>query len=190
MGHTSALRAAGPGTGPAADARALRSFGALAWAAAAATFALILLGAAVVGTSSGLTCLGWPLCRGRLIPPLVWPIVVEWMHRVGALAVTGVSLVATRAAWRVRTRGPWRAGSLLAMALLAVQVALGGILVATHLAPVALVVHQGLAALLACLWLVLALRAGWMGATGGDAPRTVGSGAAEAQGREAGGRAP
>lgn len=154
MGHTSALRAAGPGTGPAADARALRSFGALAWAAAAATFALILLGAAVVGTSSGLTCLGWPLCRGRLIPPLVWPIVVEWMHRVGA------------------------------------QVALGGMLVATHLAPVALVVHQGLAALLACLWLVLALRAGWMGATGGDAPRMVGSGAAEARGREAGGRAP
>ena len=189
MRNTSARRASDAGTGPEADVRALRSFRALAWAAAAATFALILLGAAVVGTSSGLTCLGWPLCRGRLLPPLVWPIVVEWMHRVGALAVTAVSLVAARAAWRVRTRGPWRAGSLLALALLAVQVALGGVLVVTHLAPVALVAHQGLAALLAGVWLVLALRAGWMGAASGDAPRTVGGGAA-AQGGGPGGTAP
>src|SRR2546430_8528086 len=66
-----------------------RRFTPLAWAAAAATYLLIILGAIVRITGSGLGCgEHWPLCNGRLLPPLDLPTMIEYGHRLAALAVT------------------------------------------------------------------------------------------------------
>jgi len=55
---------------------------------------LIVVGSIVRTTGSGLACPDWPLCHGRLIPPLQFNILVEWFHRLLAL-ITGLGLFAT-----------------------------------------------------------------------------------------------
>ncbi|MGH7546470.1 MAG: COX15/CtaA family protein, partial [Gemmatimonadota bacterium] len=53
---------------------ARRTFGRLAWAAVAFTYALIVLGGIVRITGSGMACgEDWPLCRGRWLPTLDVP---------------------------------------------------------------------------------------------------------------------
>ena len=62
-----------------------RRFARLAWAAAVCTYLLIILGAIVRITVSGLGCgEHWPLCNGRLLPPLDLPTWIEYGHRLAA----------------------------------------------------------------------------------------------------------
>src|SRR2546428_13797111 len=73
-----------------------RRFARLAWAAAVCTYLLIVLGAIVRITGSGLGCgEHWPLCNGRLVPPLDLPTWIEWSHRLVAglvaILVTGLA---------------------------------------------------------------------------------------------------
>ena len=131
-------------------------FTAWAWVTAVATFLLVIVGAAVVATGAGLSCGGWPLCEGHVIPHFGGVVVVEWSHRVGALTVTALSLVTTITAWRLRLGGPWWKASVTAMVLLVAQVLLGAIVV-DHLAAWAVVFHEGLGVLLLCVWLGTAL---------------------------------
>src|SRR5260221_14035201 len=69
-----------------------RRYTLLAWTAAAATYLLIVLGAVVRITGSGLGCGDhWPLCNGHLFPPLDdIGTVIEWSHRLGAALGWGV----------------------------------------------------------------------------------------------------
>src|SRR2546428_9198827 len=63
-----------------------RRFPSVAWAAAVCTYLLIVLGAVVRITGSGLGCgEHWPLCNGHLFPPLNdIGTVIEWSHRLVA----------------------------------------------------------------------------------------------------------
>src|SRR5207247_8896545 len=63
-----------------------RRFRRLAWAAAACTYLLIVLGAVVRVTGSGLGCgEHWPRCHGRWFPPLNdIGTLIEWNHRLFA----------------------------------------------------------------------------------------------------------
>jgi heme A synthase len=45
------------------------------------TLALIAVGALVRTTGSGLGCPDWPLCHGRLLPPLERTAIIEYAHR-------------------------------------------------------------------------------------------------------------
>ncbi len=101
---------------------------ALAWSAVAALFMLMTLGNVVSATGSGLACPDWPLCHGRLVPPLEPSALVEYAHRLTA-ALTSVLLVVTivRTA-RARVPGTRGLGILL-LALLAGQIGLGAITV-------------------------------------------------------------
>src|SRR6266581_3647504 len=111
----------------------------------AAVFAYlqIALGGVVRVTGSGLGCPDWPLCHGRPYPPADLNAIIEYSHRtVGA--ITGVLIIATVvAAWAVfRTRRPavaWLAtASVIAVA---VEGALGGVVVVSELKPWLVAVH-------------------------------------------------
>lgn len=101
----------------------------VAWAAVVAVFILMTLGNVVSATGSGLACPDWPLCHGSVIPPLRADVLIEYSHRLAALAAT-VLIVATTVLTLRRTRaaGLRRLGWLLP-GLLVVQIALGGITV-------------------------------------------------------------
>src|SRR5947207_2039612 len=69
-----------------------RRFTRLAWAAAACTYLLIVLGAVVRVTGSGLGCgEHWPRCHGRWFPPFDdIGTLIEWNHRLFPGLVPGV----------------------------------------------------------------------------------------------------
>jgi heme A synthase len=87
------------------------------------------LGNVVSATGSGLACPDWPLCHGSVIPPLRLDVLIEYSHRLAALAAT-VLIVATTVLALRGTRVPGlRRLAWLLPTLLAVQIALGGITV-------------------------------------------------------------
>ena len=102
---------------------------ALAWAAVAAVFLLMTAGNVVSATGSGLACPDWPLCHGRLIPPIQLDVLIEYSHRLLA-AATSVLLIGTIVATirDRRSRGVRRVGVGL-LVLLGAQIALGGVTV-------------------------------------------------------------
>ena len=82
-----------------------RRYATLAWAAAAATYLLIVFGAIVRITGSGMGCGDdWPLCNGHVLPPFDdLATVIEWGHR--QIAVLLSILVFALAAYSVWGRG-------------------------------------------------------------------------------------
>src|SRR5439155_951772 len=142
-----------------------RSFARLAWSAAAATYLLIVLGAIVRITGSGMGCGDhWPLCHGRLFPPLdELGTLIEWTHRLVAAVVSVLVAGLAGYAWSLRQRAgspeqfnPGR-GAYVALGLLIVQILLGAVTVKLSLPPWTVVLHLGTAMLLLATLLVAAL---------------------------------
>ncbi|HEX4573854.1 MAG TPA: COX15/CtaA family protein [Gemmatimonadales bacterium] len=152
-----------------------RRFTWLAWIAASFTYLLIVLGAVVRITGSGMGCgEHWPLCRGQLLPPLDLPTLIEYGHRLAAGAVSVlVLMVAAYAWWLRRDRGAWRGqpvnapvpgyyapstgptvAAYGALGLAALQVALGAMTVKLDLPPWTVILHLGTAMLLLATLLV------------------------------------
>ncbi len=116
------------------------------------TLGLIVFGAVVRVTDSGLGCGNqWPLCHGSLIPPLdnitAW---IEWLHRLFAVLIglfgIGTLALAIRA-YRTRNRAVLTA-TITAAILFAVQSGLGAIVVVLDLPPTFVTLHLGTAMLL------------------------------------------
>src|SRR2546429_4096338 len=132
-----------------------RRFLTLAWAATVCTYLLIVLGAVVRITGSGLGCgEHWPLCNGHLFPPLDdIGTVIEWSHRLAAALVTGLVVALAVYTWwyRVPSKLPY-----VATGLLALQIALGAIAVKLALPPWTVVLHLGTAMLLLATLLIIA----------------------------------
>lgn len=142
-----------------------RLFTGLAFATAILTTGLIVFGAIVRVTDSGLGCGNqWPLCNGTIFPPLdnltAW---IEWLHRLFA-ALIGVFGIATLISG-VRA---YRAGRIPRLALNAtivaailffVQSVLGAIVVVLDLPPTSVTLHLGTAMLLYAALLVAAISA-------------------------------
>src|SRR5213082_2861702 len=134
-----------------------RRFTTLAWAAAVCTYLLIVLGAVVRITGSGLGCgEHWPLCNGHVFPLLNdIGTVIEWSHRLVAALVTILVTVLAAYGWLLR-RGA-RSGEQVALGLLVVQILLGAITVKLSLPPWTVILHLGTAMLLLATLLVAAL---------------------------------
>jgi cytochrome c oxidase assembly protein subunit 15 len=121
-------------------------------------FGLIVLGSIVRTTGSGLACPDWPLCHGRLIPPLQFNVLIEWGHRAVALAVS--LLVFATAIWVIAHRElRARLGGLvgLMIGLLAAQVLLGALTVWKLLHPSVVSSHLAVALLLFATLLAITL---------------------------------
>src|SRR5213596_1025965 len=96
-----------PTTRPYISAPMTRRFTRLAWTAATFTYLLVILGAIVRITGSGLSCgEHWPLCNGTLLPPLDLPTMIEYGHRLAAAAVSGLVTALAAYAWWLRHRPP------------------------------------------------------------------------------------
>src|SRR5437762_4549633 len=144
-----------------------RWFRRLAWATAAATYLLIVMGAVVRVTGSGLGCPDWPLCHGRFLPPLETTAIIEYAHRLLGAVVSPLILALCSAAWLTRRRErPIVVPATLVPLLLAVQIGLGAVVVKLELPAMVVLVHLGFAMLI--LGLVT-----WIAAWAGPAPRLL-----------------
>src|SRR3989441_1738137 len=142
-----------------------RPFAPLAWSAAACTYLLIILGAIVRITGSGLACgESCPLGTGRLLRPLELHGVIEFAHRQLVVLVSVLVLALAGYAWYLRkTNGaignaPDRS-AFVALGLLALQVALGAVIVKLALPPLRIVLHLAIAMLILATLIVAAKRA-------------------------------
>jgi heme A synthase len=133
-----------------------RRYTLLAWTAAAATYLLIVLGAVVRITGSGMGCGDhWPLCNGHLFPSLSdIGTVIEWSHRLAAALVSALVASLAAFAWWLRQRSR-RTGhtapdgvSFVALGLLVLQVLLGALTVKLELPPWTIILHLGTAMVL------------------------------------------
>lgn len=119
----------------------------LAAAAAISAYLQITLGTTVRVSQSGLGCPDWPLCHGRLYPVLDVHSIIEFSHRaLGTL--TGLLVIATLVfAWRLfrRERPLVFNLALAAFIAIALEGALGGLVVFHDLASWLVMAHLALA---------------------------------------------
>lgn len=140
-----------------------RSFINLALTTVMLTIGLIIFGAVVRVTDSGLGCGNdWPFCDGRVIPPLdnvtAW---IEWSHRLiaAAIGLFGLGMLATAfRAYRREKRGVLTV-TFVAALLFLFQSALGAFVVVFDLPPTMVTMHLGTAMLLLGALLVAAIMA-------------------------------
>ena len=120
---------------------------------------IVLTGAAVRLTSSGLGCPDWPRCYGKVLPPLSSHALIEFGNR----ALSGaVGVIVVIAALLAMFRKPFRRDLallawLLPLGVLA-QAVLGGYTVEEHLAPGFVMAHFALSMLILIAAVALAWR--------------------------------
>jgi cytochrome c oxidase assembly protein subunit 15 len=119
-----------------------RTFRLLAYATLALLFAIVVSGATVRLTGSGLGCENWPRCGDTFLPEQDFHALVEFGNRVVGLVVGLVSLAAAVAAWRVPLLPRWVVWAAAALPLtVLLQGVLGGITVLVELHPLTVMAH-------------------------------------------------
>ena len=149
-----------------------RQFALVALAALVALTAIVVTGAAVRLSGSGLGCPDWPRCYGRVYPPLQTHALIEFSNRIVSGAVGVVVVLAAAAAWK---RRPFRRdlawlALLLPLGVVA-QAVLGGYTVENKLAPGFVMAHFGLSMLILIAAAALAWRARELEPAAQDADR-------------------
>ncbi len=125
----------------------------------AALSLIIMSGAAVRLTDSGLGCANWPKCGGTPLPPLSSHALIEFGNRAVSAVVGVITVVAAVLAF---TRKPFRR-DLATLALLlplgvVAQAVLGGFTVLNHLAPGFVMAHFSLSLVILVVAFALAWR--------------------------------
>ena len=120
----------------------LRTFRLLSYVTLALLFAIVVSGATVRLTASGLGCENWPRCGETFLPEKDFHALVEFGNRGVGFVVGLVSLATAIAAWRVERlprRVVWAVAALPFTVLL--QGVLGGITVLLELHPLTVMAH-------------------------------------------------
>lgn len=132
------------------------SFRKLAFSSLIATFVLMVVGALVRSTGSGLGCsTSWPDCSGSLVPDFTdHHVAIEFAHRaIAGVVMVLIGLLAYKA-YRGRHRSPTLVvPSVAAFVLVLIQALLGALVVKLELEAESVVIH--LSAALALLALLL-----------------------------------
>jgi heme A synthase len=127
------------------------------------TYCLVVLGAVVRITESGMGCGDdWPLCNGQLIPTGDLATFLEWGHRLMAVLVSLLIAALAAVSWkpgRDPSWGPRRRLTAWAVVLLVIQILLGAVTVWLELPPASVILHLGTAMALLAVLVVIALRA-------------------------------
>lgn len=125
---------------------------------AVSVFLLLVAGALVTSTGSGLAVPDWPLSYGKLMPPMVGGILFEHGHRmIAATVATMVGLQILVLGFRRTDRTTFRLG-LAAFGAILAQAVLGGLTVLFLLPPAVSSAHAGLAQIVFALTATIALR--------------------------------
>ena len=148
-----------------------RAYQRVALVALAALTAIVLTGAAVRLTGSGLGCPDWPKCYGKAVAPLETNAVIEYGNRILSGLVGLTAVAAGVLAWfrRPFRRDLARLGALLPLGVVC-QAVLGGFTVRNHLAPGFVMGHFGLSMLILIAAVGLAWRASY---EPGERPRAT-----------------
>lgn len=132
----------------------------IAYVALAALTVIVLTGAAVRLTDSGLGCPDWPRCYGKVVPPLSFHSVIEFGNRAFSAAI-GLVVVGAWLASFLRT--PRRRDLIVLSTLLPLgvvgQAVLGGFTVRHDLAPGYVMGHFGLSMVILVAAVALVFRA-------------------------------
>ncbi|GAB4509216.1 MAG: COX15/CtaA family protein [Anaerolineae bacterium] len=127
------------------------------------TIGLIIFGAVVRVTDSGLGCGNeWPLCDGRIVPPLdnltAW---IEWSHRLFAtlIGLFGIAMLVVAVRAYRRQKPLVLTATVIAAGLFTLQSALGALVVVLDLPPTMVTMHLGTAMLLLGALLLAAIAA-------------------------------
>ena len=133
----------------------------LALSAAVTTFLLVVVGAVVRSTGSGMGCPDWPTCHGALIPPLsdtaAW---IEWVHRTIAVVVGLLVLALVVVAFRSqRQTRSLVVASVAALVVTLFQAYLGKVTVDTNNAGEWVTAHLATAMILLGLLTFIVVRA-------------------------------
>ena len=100
----------------------------LAKATLVALFILLVWGNIVAGLKAGLACPDWPLCHGKIIPPVRLDIYVEFIHRVIG-GITSVFIIIICYRRFLSYGGYFKSIPVVCTLLLLIQIVLGGIVV-------------------------------------------------------------
>jgi cytochrome c oxidase assembly protein subunit 15 len=125
---------------------------------AVCVFLLLVAGALVTSTESGLAVPDWPLSYGRVMPPMVGGILYEHGHRLVAAAVsTLVGLELGAVLFFLEGRKTVKLLAAAAFVAILLQAVLGGLTVLLLLPPVISSAHAALAEIVFALTAVVAL---------------------------------
>ena len=118
------------------------AFERFAYAALAALFLIVVSGATVRLTGSGLGCENWPRCGDTILPPKDYNAYVEFGNRVAGFVVGLTTLAAAVAAFRVPGMPRWLLWSAVALPFTVLaQGVLGGVTVMLELHPLIVMGH-------------------------------------------------
>lgn len=133
----------------------------LATATVGIVFGQVLLGALTRHMGAGLAIPDFPLAFGRVIPPLVTPLItVHFAHRLGALVVSVAVIWIVARVLRMHADEPdLRRPALLAAALLVVQWTLGALVIWSRRSVLPTTLHLTIGAGILASCLTIALRA-------------------------------
>jgi cytochrome c oxidase assembly protein subunit 15 len=120
----------------------------------------ILIGATMRHLGAGLAIPDFPLSFGHVLPP-AWPlpVAIHFAHRVGALAITLLTLATAWAVWsRHRNRPRLTRPAVFLVAAVATQATLGALVVLSRRQPILNTLHVVTGAVVLGTALVLTLR--------------------------------
>lgn len=124
---------------------------------AASTWFLLVAGALVTSTGSGLSVPDWPLSYGQWMPPMVGGVFFEHGHRMVASTVGLLTVILAILVAKTETRRWVRVLSFTAVGMVVLQGTLGGLTVLLRLPPAVSVSHAFLGQSFFCVVTILAM---------------------------------